>query len=188
MLREEMANGHSEPLSRGISCVPLWVPVHARAVSANYSAHYTSHCFIGASEPPSVLLYSAPHLLYSYQDVEKVRQLCKTLGAHRLAPVHKRDAHYSARREPQRLTVRPREKNLSRQVRGGRVKKNTIRLQDTAGSPSRRRARTWRSFFIAPCAWLRPRWTAIMNILRGFSPRDPTQSSDWFFEGLTNRF
>jgi hypothetical protein len=28
--------------------------------------------------------------------------------------------------------------------------------QDTAGSPSRRRAQTWRSLFVAPCASLRP--------------------------------
>ena len=29
-----------------------------------------------------------------------VRKRFKTLGAHRLAPVHKLDVHYSARREP----------------------------------------------------------------------------------------
>jgi len=46
----------------------------------------------------------------------------KTLPPHYLGGVHKRDALYSARREPQRLNVRPREKSLSRQARGGRVK------------------------------------------------------------------
>ncbi len=44
-----------------------------------------------------------------WQDAEKVRQRRsrKTRPPHRLGGVHKRDARYSARREPQRLTVRP---------------------------------------------------------------------------------
>jgi hypothetical protein len=48
------------------------------------------------------------------------RGLCsrKTLPPHYLGGVHKRDALYSARREPRRLNVRPREKSLSRQARG----------------------------------------------------------------------
>ena len=56
-------------------------------------------------------------------------QLCsrETLPPHSLGGVHKRDALYSARREPQRLVVRPWEKSLSRQARGGRVKMMTIR-------------------------------------------------------------
>ena len=43
-----------------------------------------------------------------WQDAEKVRQRRsrKTRPPHRLGGVHKRDARYSARREPQRLTVR----------------------------------------------------------------------------------
>ena len=46
-----------------------------------------------------------------WQDAEKVRQRRsrKTRPPHRLGGVHKRDARYSARREPQRLTVRPRD-------------------------------------------------------------------------------
>ena len=42
-----------------------------------------------------------------WQDAEKVRQRRsrKTLPPHRLGGVHKRDARYSARREPQKLTV-----------------------------------------------------------------------------------
>jgi len=38
----------------------------------------------------------------------------------------------------------------------GRGSMDTLRLQDTAGSPSRARAQTRRSFFIAPYASLRP--------------------------------
>ena len=42
-----------------------------------------------------------------WQDAEKVRQRRsrKTRPPHRLGGVHKRDARYSARREPQRLTA-----------------------------------------------------------------------------------
>ncbi len=36
----------------------------------------------------------------------------------------------------------------------------TLPIEDTAGSPSRRRPHTWRSFFIAPWTSLRPSWTA----------------------------
>ena len=77
------------------------------------------------------------------------------------------------------LTVQPREKSLSRPGSGRADEKDTIHLQDTAGSPSRRRTQTWRSFFIAPCAWLRPRWVAILNILQGF-PHVSTQSNYCF--------
>jgi len=80
-----------------------------------------------------------------WQDAEKVRQRRsrKTRPPHRLGGVHKRDAGYSARREPQRLTVRPRDKSLSWQARGGRVRMN--------GSPLR---------------VLRPCWTDFFRILR----------------------
>ena len=44
------------------------------------------------------------------------------------------------------------------------------RPQDTAGSPTRRRAQAWRSLFFAPCTSLRPRWTAFLTILRDFLP------------------
>ena len=66
-----------------------------------------------------------------WQDAEKVRQRRsrKTRPPHRLGGVHKRDARYSARREPQRLTVRPRDKSLSWQARGGRVRMNDSPLR-----------------------------------------------------------
>ena len=48
----------------------------------------------------------------------------KTLGAHRLAPVRRLEATSSSPRAPQRTA---REKSLSRQARGGRVKMMTIR-------------------------------------------------------------
>ena len=35
--------------------------------------------------------------------------------------------------------------------------------QDTAGSPSRRRAQSWRHLFVTPCASLRPCWTSFMS-------------------------
>ena len=44
--------------------------------------------------------------------------------------------------------------------------KSYASAQDTAASPTRRRAQTWCSLFVAPCASLRPRWTAILSILR----------------------
>ena len=80
-----------------------------------------------------------------WQDAEKVRQRRsrKTRPPHRLGGVHKRDARYPARREPQGLTVRPRDKSLSWQARGGRVRMN--------GSPLR---------------VLRPCWTDFFRILR----------------------
>jgi hypothetical protein len=42
----------------------------------------------------------------------------------------------------------------------------TICLEDTAASPTRRRAQAWRSFFLAPCASLRPCWMVFLRILR----------------------
>ena len=67
-------------------------------------------------------------------------------------------------------------KVLSRQARGGAGKNVAPRLSDTAGSPSRRRAQTWRSLFIAPCTLPQPRWTSILNILQvlscGRAPRN----------------
>ena len=68
----------------------------------------------------------------------------KTPGAHRLAPVHKLDVHYSARREPHYSSRR-----------GPRL-----------------RARAWRSLFIAPCTSLRPclrnsaSWRAVVGWVR----------------------
>ena len=74
-----------------------------------------------------------------WQDAEKVRQRRsrKTLPPHRLGGVHKRDARYSARREPQRLTVRPRDKSLSWQARGGRVRMNDSASSLAAALPDR---------------------------------------------------
>ena len=46
-----------------------------------------------------------------------------------------------------------------------RLGKESIQASDTAGSPSRRRAQTWRSLFVAPCASLRPCRTAYLNSL-----------------------
>jgi hypothetical protein len=55
----------------------------------------------------------------------------------------------------QRLNVRPWEQSLSRQTQGGRVE-GTIRLEDRAGSPPRRRSQAWRSSIFAPWTSLRP--------------------------------
>ena len=79
------------------------------------------------------------------QDAEKVRQRHsrKTLPPHRLGGVYKRGARYSARREPQKLTVRPRDKSLSWQARGGWVRMND-----------------------SPLHLLQPCWTAFLRILR----------------------
>ena len=58
---------------------------------------------------------------------------------------------------------------------------------DPAASPTRRRAQTWCSLFVAPCApegtppvstRLRPRWTAFLSILKLFSPQYHTEDSD----------
>lgn len=43
--------------------------------------------------------------------------------------------------------------------------KESIPASDTACPPSRRRAQTWRSLFVAPCASLRPRRTAFLSSL-----------------------
>jgi hypothetical protein len=70
------------------------------------------------------------------------RRSRKTLPPQRLGGVHKRDARYSARREPHRLTVRPWDKSLSWQAHRGR------RTNDDS-----------------PLRSLRPRWTAFLRIL-----------------------
>jgi hypothetical protein len=82
----------------------------------------------------------------------KVRQRHsrKTLPPHYLDGVHKRGALYSARREPQTLNVRPREKGLSWQARGGRVRMND--------SPPGHRALT--DSRPSTDVTLRPCWTA----------------------------
>ena len=75
-----------------------------------------------------------------------------------------------------------------------------VSAQDTAGSPTRRRAQTWRHLFVTPCALLRPRsgrgaswrawggrvkWSAFLNILvsRLFINNSRRQNS--FFPVLT---
>src|SRR5262245_18979328 len=56
-------------------------------------------------------------------------------------------------------------KRLFRQAMGGRVEKIYASPQDTAGSPSRRRAQPWCHLFVTPCASLRSCWTAFLIIL-----------------------
>ena len=88
---------------------------------------------------PSIIVRPSSRML------KKSASFVKTLGAHCLARVRRREALFRAS-EPQRLVVRPWEKSLSRQARGGRVKCIRFALRNcrlTASPASANVSRHW---------------------------------------------
>ncbi|CBK43336.1 protein of unknown function [Nitrospira defluvii] len=72
------------------------------------ASNVTRALYLAGNKRVSLIVLSFGPYPTCWQAAKKVRQRRsrKTLPPHRLGGVHRRDALYSARREPQRLTVR----------------------------------------------------------------------------------